>query len=488
MTVTLRNRKDLTLDAARRVGLGGEGVAIGPEAVTAMNRARESFMRYLDADRTRFVYGVTSGAGQNAKTPVPPDQQRARAAENRRTFNGAGFGPEAVPERAVRMIILARLANYVEGNAKTRPVEAERIASMLDAPIPRLPLTGQLGAGEILPLFHIMSAMPDGEVEEAEPMARINGSPVSAGLAADAALTARGRLKLATAIMALSVEGYGAPLAPYDAGLGRRIADPHERAALTALRAWLEDAPTAGRIDYQAPVSWRILPTVLGAAEAAVATLEEVAEISLSSVTDNPVYVLPDESHPDGRVMSTGGYHNAAATPAVDAVNARQADLCTLADRQTMKLFSAEHLPAGLVDPNGPPYGAGVISFVQIGFGEEARHAARRTFMPPSEGGGIGGQNDVATTAAFSYAKNLRSSFCLEASLAVLAAAASQALWVTKREPAPALRPFLDEIRAHVAPVTDRRERDLGADLHALQTRFATLAITGGPNPHSHSR
>lgn len=479
MTVTLRSRRDFTLDAARRVGLGGESVRIAPEAKAAIAAARESFMRYLDADRTRFVYGVTSGAGQKAKIAVPPDQQRARAAENSRVVRGAGFGPDAAPERAVRMILLARLANYIEGNAKARPVEAERIAAMLDAPIPRLPLWGQLGAGEILPLFHIMSAMPEGDVEEAEPMARINGSPVAAGLAADAALTARGRLGLATAVMALSVEAYGAPLGPYDPGLARRIANPHERAALAALGRRLAGAGGESRIDYQAPVSWRILPTVLGAAEAAAATLEEVAGIALASVTDNPVYVPPDAAHPDGRVLSTGGYHNASATPAIDAVNARQADLCTLADRHTMKLFSADHLPEGLVDPKGPPYGAGVLGFVQIGYGEEARHAARRTFMPPSEGGGVHGQNDVATTAAFCYRKYLASSFCLEASLAVLAVVASQALAVTDRAPAPPLRPFLDRVRAAVPPVVDRRDRDLGAELHALQSQFAEIAIAG---------
>ena len=73
-------------------------------------------------------------------------------------------------------------ANFIEGHAKTRPEVARRITKMLDAPMARLPVSGQVGAGEILPLFHVMSTMPDGDFQEAEPMARINGSPVSAGL------------------------------------------------------------------------------------------------------------------------------------------------------------------------------------------------------------------------------------------------------------------------------------------------------------------
>ncbi len=478
MTVVLASRKDFHLDNARRVALDGEGVAIAPQAKAAMDAARRSFMAYLDSDRTRFIYGTTSGAGQRAHQTVPPAEQRQRAQESRQVPHGAGFGPDALPDRVVRMIIFARLANYIEGNAKTRPIEAERVASMLEQPMPRVPLSGQVGAGEILPLFHVMSHMPDGDVEEAEPMARLNGSPVSAALAADAALTGRNRLALAIKVFALSIEAYAAPLEPYDAALIRYSANPHERRALKALRKWLAKASQSGRLDYQAPVSWRILPTVLAATEEAVATLEEVAHISLASVTDNPVYVLPDRKHPLGRVMSTGGYHNAQATPAIDSLNARFADLCTLADRQTMKLHGADHLPENLARPGGHPWGTTLFSFVQVGYGEEARHAARRTFLPPSEGGGIGGQNDVASATMFAYQKHLKAAFCLEAALALLAVSASQALWAREVRPAPPLRDFVETVRHHVAPVEQRAERRIGEELQALQARFAAAAVS----------
>ena len=225
-------------------------------------------------------------------------------------------------------------------------------------------------------------------------------------------------------------------------------------------------------------MSWRILPTVLAAAEEAVATLEEVARVSLASVTDNPVYVLPDRQHPLGRVMSTGGFHNAQATPAIDSLNARFADLCTLADRHTMKLHSADHLPESLARPGGHPWGTTLLSFVQVGYGEEARHAARRTFLPPSEGGGIGGQNDVASATLFAYQKHLKAGFCLEATLALLAVSASQALWARDATPAPPLRDVLDSIRQQVPPVSQRSERHLGEELQGLQDRFAAAAVS----------
>jgi len=479
MTLVLKDRNDFTLENARRVGFDGEDLAVAPAAVERMTAARESFMAYLESDRTRFIYGTTSGAGQNAKRRLSPEEQRAYAQKLRRVSAGSGFGPEALPERVVRMILFARLANYIEGHAKVRPVEAERIAAMLTRPLPRVPLSGQVGAGEILPLFHVMRALPDGDVEEAEPMARVNGSPVSAALGADAAITARRRFALATKVFALAVEAYGAPLAAYDAALLAYTRNPHEKTALAALRRWLEGAPEAGRLSHQAPVSWRILPSVLAATEEAVSDLEVAAERSLASVTDNPVYILPTQEAPLGRVISTGGYHNAQVTPAIDTVNARFADLVTLADRQTMKLHEAEHLPENLAKPSGDPWGTTLLSFIQVGYGEEARHAARRTFLPPSEGGGIGGQNDVASPTMFAYQKHLKAGFCLEAALALLAVSASQALWARDLAPAPPLKDFLDRVRQAVPPLEQRDARELGEELQTLQERFAAEVVGG---------
>ena len=132
----LNSRRDFTLKNLRRVALEGEGLEIGPKAESAMDAARQSFMALLDSDRNQFIYGVTSGAGQGAAKAIPPAEQRKKAREGGLPPKGAGFGPEELPARVVRMILFARLANYIEGNAKARPVEARRIAAMLDKPLP----------------------------------------------------------------------------------------------------------------------------------------------------------------------------------------------------------------------------------------------------------------------------------------------------------------------------------------------------------------
>ena len=145
-----------------------------------------------------------------------------------------------------------------------------------------------------------------------------------------------------------------------------------------------------------------------------------------------------------------------------------------------MKLHSAPHLPENLARPDGFPWGTTLLSFVQVGYGEEARHAARRTFMPPSEGGGIGGQNDVAMATTFAYRKHKTAGFCLEASLALLAVSASQALWAEDRKAPPKLRGFLDEFREVVPPLQTRKGRDLGKEVGRLRERFGVMSGAGG--------
>ena len=486
MTVAVDGRDDFDLTSYERVTRGQEGVVIGPGARAAMEAARASFVALLDSDREQFIYGVTSGAGEGAMRRLAPGEQLAAAREvAERHRSAASFGGGWLPDAAVRGIVFARLTNFVSGHAKARPLVAERVAALLDGPLPRVPLAGEVFAGEIVPLFRVMAPVEVADLEEGEPMALINGSPCSAALAAEVALASKGRLAIAEGVFALSVEALGAPLEAYDPALAELWGDPYEAEALRSFEVLLRGAASSGRRPYQAPVSWRILPRVLGQARRAVTSASEVATIALRSVTDNPVYLFPDGDHPHGRAISTGGYHNASAYPAIDGVSGSWADLCALAERHTMKLHdgSVSLLPHHLVAEAGPP-GADthLLCMVQAGFGEEARHEAARTFLPMSESGGFKGQNDVASPTFLAYSRHLRVAWCLDACLASLAVTASQALWVTGRHPAPPLVPLLASVRELVDPARGGRPRDLGAELEGLARAFDEAATTGrGP-------
>src|SRR5690348_11726995 len=402
MTVVLTTRNDIDLDSFRRVAWQGEGVRISEAALQRITQCRASFLQLIDKDPNLVIYGVTTAMGELASHRLS-HAERERHARLKPFAAATSFG-DPLPERVVRGIVLARLANFVEGNAATSPRIAEAVAAMLDGgPLPAVPGAGQGGAGEILalyPLFAGLSERFDLEVKERGSL--INGSPCAAALVADAALAARRRLNLAHQVFALSVEAFRAPLEHYDAALDSLWNSEHEAAALQGLRRYLEGAGD-GRRNYQAPVSYRILPRVLGQAHRATTQAEDVATRSLASASDNPVYVPPDAAHPWGRCLSTGGYHNAMASPALDDLAAIWADLCLLCDRHASKLLigRVSHLPDLLMvgrDPSDAD-GHGNIGYVPMaitGYLEQAKAAAQRTFIPGSESAGAG-QDDVAS-------------------------------------------------------------------------------------------
>ena len=210
-------------------------------------------------------------------------------------------------------------------------------------------------------------------------------------------------------------------------------------------------------------MSIRILPRVLGALRRTQAAAELAATVSLSSVTDNPVFLPPGEDRPVGAVYSNGGYHDARATQAIDGLAVAHADLCQLAQRLTDHLFQSP-VTAPLIGYD--EWSVKPLHMVANGWAEEARAIAAPTLISL---GGFG-QNDVPVLNFIAWRKASAIGKCLDAALAVLAALASQALHVAGHEPPPNLRPLVEEVRAAFPPVTEPRA--LGEDGQRLADAF----------------
>jgi histidine ammonia-lyase len=435
------------------------------------------------------VYGVTSGYGQMAHLRYTAEEREEHA--RRPPISPMTSFGEPLPDRVARGMVLARLTNVVEGHSAISPDLARAVAGLLGGePLPPVPALGNGCPGEIQALAHLFSGLFEdlakGELDdlgEKESLALVNGSPCATALTADAALAARRRLSLAIAVFALSIEALKAPMDHYDAVFEDLWEDPGEVAVLRLLRAWLDGAQ-AERRAYQAPVSWRILPRVLGQAWRATDQAEEVAGLGLRAVSDNPLFVLPDGANPLGRVLSNGGFHNGRAYPAMDNLAAAWADLALLCDRHVTKLLDARtsHLPAYL-SPSGEGHMGtgegyiGCLGFSAVGYAEQARLAATRHFLPGSEGGGFG-QNDVALPTFLAWRSEAEAGRCLDANLAQLAAVVSQAFHVTDRAAPPRLAPLLDEVRALCPPLT--APRGLALDVERLADNFTAKVFGDG--------
>ncbi len=283
MSVGLRDRRDITLDAVHAVAWRGANVEIAPEALERMDRCHESF-EALVADRVRadpeaLIYGVTSAPGDGAATAL---DQTGRAERPTALWAPMSFG-ERLPDRVVRAILVARLANFLGGHAAVRGQTAQAVAGMLDVrPLPAVPAQGNGGSGEIVALGSLFFDLSTGlRLTAKERIGLVNGSPCAAAVLADIALAGRQRITLTESVLALVADVAGAPDEHFAPELESLWGDEHETAALRSLRRLLAGSDRIQQ-RHQASVSLRILPRVLGAVRRAQAEVERAASVSES--------------------------------------------------------------------------------------------------------------------------------------------------------------------------------------------------------------
>jgi histidine ammonia-lyase len=454
MTVLLENRRDLDLDNFYRVAWQDAPVRLSQAALDRIALRRTQFLALVEGDNPPFVYGVTTGYGLAAKQPLDRDG-RLRQAREKPSNQGVSVG-RPLPERVARGIVLARLSNYVEGHAAVSPAFAAAVAAELDrGKLPDVPMEGNACGGEMNALAHVFSRLSaEYEFEPKEANALTNGSPCAAALVADAAIAAARRMDLALNVAVLAIEALKAPIDHFEPVLGDLWQDPFSKEVIAALFASLEGAGTERR-SYQAPLSYRIIPQILAQVLKATREAETVAAQSLSSVTDNPIYLPPDARFPKGRCISNGGFHNAAATTALDGLTAAWADLCLLSERHAVGLLNGtiSGLPHWLPTDDGfEPFR--YVPWAILGLAEQARTAAQRTLLPPGEGAGYG-QTDMASPVFLAWEKSETAGRCLDAALASLAVVAIHALDVTTRTPPPRLLEFTAWLRGALPSPTD---------------------------------
>ncbi len=469
MTITLNRRTDLTLEACRRVAWGGEAVRLGAEARARIATSRHDFIALI-AREDITIYGVNTGYGHQAKKRLTPEERKAQARAP--TYHRAASWGEPLPERVRRAIVLARLANVVEGHAALSPHVAEAVAAMLEGgPLPPVPARGQGGAGEILSLSHLFLPLTQSvELAEKDMLSLVNGSPAASALVADATLAARARLELVADVFALAAEAFNAPIGHFAAELETLWNNPHDAWALSALRTRIGGGHGGERRPYQAPVSFRIMPRVMGEAHRAMSTAETIARQSLAAVSDNPVVFPAGERIGTDEVVSTGGYHNAQAPAAMDALTAAAANLAIIASRLAAKLQDG---PVSLLPPflgylDGRDY-LGCLPMAMVGYEEEMRMLAQPTLLPGSESGGFA-QDDVASPVFLAWSKQEKAGELLELLLASLAPVAMRAFEVTGRPVPGALHALAAETRRHFPDNGDAAA--MGACCAALAAQF----------------
>jgi histidine ammonia-lyase len=468
MTVTIRGRDDFSLRNYERVAWGGEDVNLDQECWRQVESGRAALLRYVDAHSEVPIYGVTTGFGDLAKR-VLGSEEREHQAHWLGHHRGIGVGAP-YPTRVVRGMVFARLTNFVDGRAGVSRSLVSDVAAMLAQPeLPMVRMRGQQSSGEVNTLLELFAQLLGDTRQLKDANSLTNGSPCASALLADSSLRARRLLGLVVKVMALVILAGGGPLAPYDLALRDAWADEYDGAALGELAGLLDLAPTDERTAFQPPVSWRIIPRVLGAAFRSLDNLERVGAASLASNTDNPVYERQAGGEAGlGRVLPTGGFHNGQACPALNGVARCWADLATLTGRFVAVLGRR----ALDVERELSFY---ALTAFHAYFARRARDAAVPTLLLAEDT--FSNQTDVMSPVPYAYEKETEAVEALVACLAATAASASQGLWYRKVEPLGVLGALLDGVRERSVPGALLRSQ--GDEMQALVSYFSGQLFGG---------
>ncbi len=349
------------------------------------------------------TYGVSTGFGSLATTPIPAERREELQRALVRS-HAAGMGPPVEAE-VVRALMLLRARTLAMGYSGARPVVAETILELLNADLtPVVPEHGSLGAsGDLAPLAHCAltltgegevwdpdgNRVPAGEALRAagiepvtlrakEGLALINGTDGILGMLL-LALADLGRLlRIADVTASMSVEALLATDRAFAEDLLALRPQPGQAASAANMRRLLAGSEIVASHRENDPrvqdaYSLRCAPQVNGAARDTVAHAEGIAAAELDAAIDNPMIL------PDGRVESCGNFHGAPLAFACDFLAIAAAEVGAIAERRTDRLLDTTRsagLPPFLAEDAGVNSGLMIAQYTQAAMVAENRRLA----------------------------------------------------------------------------------------------------------------
>ena len=351
-----------------------------PEQIQISDLARKRISdnrNYLDQKLLdgKTYYGINTGFGSLCQVKIAPDAL-SQLQENLVCSHACGMGDE-VPEEIVRIMLLLKVQGLSQGFSGVRLEVVERLIAFYNLGInPVVYELGSLGAsGDLAPLAHLsLPLIGKGQVrykgvvrESAEVLAEsglkvlklqakeglalLNGTQFMSSYALWSLLTANRLMAWALPVSALSAEGFDAKAEPFSSQIHRVRAHKGQIETAAAMQTWFEGSEIISRpkTQVQDPYSFRCIPQVHGATADVLGFAQQVIEIEMDSVTDNPIVFAEDDV-----IMSGGNFHGQPLALQLDFMAIAMSELANISERRTYLLISGQReLPPFLAPEAG---------------------------------------------------------------------------------------------------------------------------------------
>ncbi len=353
----------LTVQKAMAIGKGDLQAILNTEAVEKINECRRKVE--VMARGNEPVYGINTGFGPLCDTQITPEQT-CKLQENLLITHAVGVG-DPINKELSKLMLICKVHALSQGFSGVRIEVIERILHLIEKNVlPVVPEQGSVGAsGDLAPLSHLfLPLLGEGELwiddtivstkeyyknenlsviklEAKEGLGLINGTQFILAHTIMGLYRMEYLLDLADVAGTMSLEGFMGSASPFREEIHTIRPYKGNLRVAERIRFLLTDSENVKVHEHcqrvQDPYSIRCMPQVHGASRNAWMHLNELAEIEMNSVTDNPI-VLTDEL-----AISGGNFHGQPLAMAIDYGSLATAELGNISDRRCYLMLEGKY-------------------------------------------------------------------------------------------------------------------------------------------------
>lgn len=364
----------LTVNTVLAIANGTVKAGLSKTAIAQIRACRKKVE--IMANGNKAVYGINTGFGPLCDTQISPQDTR-KLQENLLITHAVGVG-NPIPKELSKIMMICKVHALCQGFSGVRLEVIERIMYCIDNDLlPVVPEQGSVGAsGDLAPLSHLfLPVLGEGEfwvddkiipakdvlashglqplqLEAKEGLGLINGTQFILAHAIAGLKKMEYLLDLADVSGAMSLEGFQGSASPFKEALHKIRPFKGCLKVAERFRMLLKDSQNVqdhlecDRV--QDPYSIRCIPQVHGASRNAFYHLNELAEIEMNAVTDNPIVLSETEA------ISGGNFHGQPLAMALDYTSIAASELGNISDRRCYLLLEGKYgLPRLLTKSGG---------------------------------------------------------------------------------------------------------------------------------------
>ncbi len=347
---------------------------LNPEAIVKVNVCRKKVETLACSHRA--IYGINTGFGPLCDTQISP-KETSQLQENLLITHAVGVG-NPIAKNLSKLMLICKVHALSQGFSGIRLEVINRLIFFIENEIlPVVPEQGSVGAsGDLAPLSHLfLPLLGEGEVwidndivsakkvlashklepitlKAKEGLALINGTQFILAHTIAGLNKMEYLLNLADVAGAMSLEGYKGSRSPFKEELHSIRPYKGNLEVAERMRMLFSNSENIASHEncerVQDPYSMRCIPQVHGASRNAWYHLNELADIEMNSVTDNPIILSETEA------ISGGNFHGQPLAMALDYCSLAASELGNISDRRCYLLIEGKYgLPRLLTESGG---------------------------------------------------------------------------------------------------------------------------------------